>query len=61
MGGWLDRMILWVFSNLSDSMILCAEKHVFHEENQKQVFSQAFCDYLKEFYLIKMSPNMQGD
>jgi len=22
MGEWLDRMILWVFSNLSDSMIL---------------------------------------
>jgi len=23
MGEWLDWMILWVFSNLSDSMILC--------------------------------------
>ena len=23
MGGWLDWMILWVFSNLSDSVIVC--------------------------------------
>ena len=23
MGGWLDWVILWVFSNLGDSMILC--------------------------------------
>ena len=28
MGKWLDWMILWVFSNLSDSMILLEYSHV---------------------------------
>jgi len=25
MGGWLDWVILWVFSNLGDRVILCME------------------------------------
>jgi len=25
MGGWLDWVILWVFSNLGDPVILCME------------------------------------
>ena len=26
MGGWLDWVVLWVFSNLGDSVILCMEQ-----------------------------------
>jgi len=42
MGGWLDWMILWVFSNLGDSMIL-----LFYINHETEEFLVGFQSYFR--------------